>query len=566
MVNGMLKGLVGTLVLVIIIVSLSNPLLVHGNSVGELLAIYLPGLAKDEALYIASLLNTADYRVSQVIPLPPYDYNLFMYGFLTGELYVYDKIPLNESHVLLQGAPYLWIEVLDQDLLNAVWGNVSLINIPMINPANHSSSLNPFYNTFAKKLEPFMATIRINESIEWIELNTSVTVVVENEKVKILLNYYNISLSIDQSLKSSNEVKISVNETKGVEPGDYYIKFYMVSKNETHITIFFPGTISSKGWLSAPLGEVTGTLPLWFLYQEWFGDELDSEALAWWFNESLKAFEKVLNTTISRSSLHVHIIYNPYLLLTEKMSFRLNSTELRLRVCESVARVISAFLERKPNSLIMLINPFQITGHPLISPPGVRLMPGVYNVTGNLTNLYEYLSSIGGLNYTLLNKGIEQYFIVNTPESEGVGNGLVFYTPATFLTERNIESIHASNLVHYLFSLSTYYNPSIGALIDLLNLKNSIISGLNATINELQLRINELNVTVSNLREELSTCQSINANLSTRILMVEEELKKAEELRTQAYVFITTGLIGLVIIALGLSFIVGRNFFSKQRP
>jgi hypothetical protein len=48
--------------------------------------------------------------------------------------------------------------------------------------------------------------------------------------------------------------------------------------------------------------------------------------------------------------------------------------------------------------------------------------------------------------------------------------------------------------------------------------------------------------------------------------MVEEELKKAEELRTQAYVFITTGLIGLVIIALGLSFIVGRNFFSKQRP
>jgi len=564
MVNRMLKGLVGTLVLLVITALLSNPLLVHGNGVGDLLAIYLPGLAKDEALHIASLLNTTDYGVSQVTPVPPYDYNLFMYGFLTGELYVYDKIPLNESHVLLQGAPYSWPEVLDQDLLNAVWGNVSLINIPMINPANHSNSLNPFYNTFAKKLNPFIATIRINESIEWVELNTPMTVVVENEKVKILLNYYNISLSIDQSLKSSNEVKISVNETKGVEPGDYYIKFYMVSKNETHVTIFFPGTISSKGWLSAPLGEVTGTLPLWFLYQEWFGDELDSEALAWWFNESLKAFEKVLNTTLSRSSVHVHIIYNPYLLLTEKMSFRLNSTELRLRVCESVVRVVSAFLERKPNSLIILINPFQIMGHPSISPPGVRLMPGVYNVTGNLTNLYEYLSSLGGLNYTLLNKGIEQYFILNTPELEGVGNGLIFYTPATFLAERDIESIQASSLVHYLFSLSTYYNPSVGGLIDLLNLKNSIISGLNVTIGELQLRINELNITVSNLREELSTCQSINANLSTRILMVEEELKKAEELRTQAYVFITTGLIGLVIIALGLSFIVGRSFFSKQ--
>ncbi|MGB9828222.1 MAG: hypothetical protein ACPLSM_06865, partial [Thermosphaera sp.] len=310
---------------------------------------------------------------------------------------------------------------------------------------------------------------------------------------------------------------------------------------------------------------VTGTLPLWFLYQEWFSDRLDGEALKWWFNESLTAFEKVLNTTLFRSNLHVHLIYHPYFMLAEKMSGQLNSTELRTIVCKSVARIISGFSAQKPSALIILLNPFQIIGEPSISPPGVRLMPGVYNVTGNLTNLYEYLSSVGRINYTLIDNGAEQYFVVNTPELEGVGNGLVFYTPSAFLAGQNTGSIQASSLAYYLFMMSTNYNPSIGVMIDLLNLKNSVISRLNATIDELKLRVTELNTTLTNLREELSTCQSVNANLSTRILLVEEELKRAEELRNQAYIFITTGLVGLIIIAVGLSLIVGRALFSRQK-
>ncbi|QOR93874.1 hypothetical protein IMZ38_04275 [Thermosphaera chiliense] len=562
----MLKGLGRTLILAVFITLLTTPLFTHGNDLDELLVMYLPGMSMDDASYVATLLNTTDYGVAELNPTPPYDYILFMYGILTGEIYTYDKIPFNESHVLFQGVPHPWVEMVDQDWLNATWGNVSLINIPMINPSNHSNALNPLYNAMVRTLKPFIAIVGVNESIEWVELNTSLRVIVENEKVKILLDSYNITLSITQSAKASNEVRVSVNQTIGVEPGDYYVKFYLLSKNDTHITIFFPGTISSAGWLSTPLGEVTGTLPLWFLYQEWFSDRLDGEALKWWFNESLTAFEKVLNTTLSRSNLHVHLIYHPYFTLAEKMSGQLNSTELRTMVCNSVARMISGFSARKPSALIILLNPFQIIGEPSISPPGVRLMPGVYNVTGNLTNLYEYLSSVGGINYTLINNGAEQYFVVNTPELEGVGNGLVFYTPRALLAGQNTGSIKASNLAHYLFMMSTNYNPSIGILIDLLNLKNSVISGLNATIDELKLRVTELNSTLTNLREELSTCQSVNANLSTRILVVEEELKRAEELRNQAYIFITTGLVGLIIIAAGLSLIVGRAIFSRQKP
>ena len=562
----MLKSLRGVFVLMVIIASLINPLIARGNDLGGVLAIYLPGMTMNDASYIAYLLNTSDYGISELRPTPPYDYSLFMYGFLTGATDSYDKTPLNESHVLYRGVLYSWVEIVDQNWLNATWGNVSLINIPMINPLNHSSAVNPLYSAYTRTLKPFASTIRINESIEWIELNTSLTVSVEDGKVKILLDSYNVTFTINQSAKTSSEVKLSINQTGRVEPGDYYVKFYLLSLNETHITVFFPGTTSSTGWLSTSLGEVTGTLPLWFLYEEWFSNELDGEALKWWFNESLTGFEKIVNTTLSRSSLGVNLIYHPYLLLIEKLGVQLNSTELRTSVCESVARIISGFLTRKPTSLILLVNPFQTVGEPSISPPGVKLTRGVYNVTGNITELYEYLTSQDGINYTLLNKGVEQYFLVNTPELEGVGNGLVFYIPSGFLSSHNTESFQASNLAYYLLLLSNYYNPSIGVLIDLLNSKNGIISGLNATIDELQLRINELNTTVSNLREELSTCQSSNANLSTRILMVEEELKKAEELRNQAYVFITMGLAGVVIIALGLSFIVGRALFLKQKP
>lgn len=555
-----------TAIILITLYVLSAPIITDSTPSSEILVIISPGISWEEASYLANKLNISDYGLSKLHPLPPYDYDLFLYQLFTRNKQYYDVIPINEVFASMKGEVISWYNSVNQSQLLDLWGNVSLLNVLIVDPVKHPYAFNPAYDSLNRTIPPCIFTVEINGTLEWEILNTTLTFTLQDDLLRIFLNSYNVTLNINVTTKVSSEARVAVNDNSVLKNGTYYIKFYLVDINQTSATVFFPGTISSLGWQSPGLGEFTGTLPFWFLYREEIMSQLTpDDAVKWWINESVLAFEKTVTTALSRSSAKVHILYYPYYRFINNIDSRVNKSEAAKLISDSLSRIISQYLSGKPGSTVVLVNPFQVIGEPMDNFPGNRITRGFLNVTGRINDLYTFLSQEPYLNFTLINLNHETYLEIATPWVEGVGDGLIFFTPRSTVNLANGAGLDTSDIIEYIFMLSQGFNPSIGTLTNLISIKEKTIDEMNATITELQLRINELNATLTNLQSRLGECQSINAGLSTRILSIEDELKKAEELRNEAYTFITVGYIGLVIVSVGLALLSSRIISSRQK-
>lgn len=434
---------------------------------------------------------TPSYRTTILIYAPaiPNDVvekvNATQYGFKTYVTWVEGEEPYNYLYYLMwlinatrPNATYGDIvELFNREIsmdASSKWANTGLVNIPFANPSSHNYTINPLWNSSLIIL-PKIITLTPNSEYKWPELNITITGNISDNVVNLVVkagdeNAYRINLS---ATHASTYQLVSIVGSSSVADGEYPFMFYVLEATNETLKVFFPGSVSTKGWLSDAFGGVSAYGAQW--YHIILGRELLRElplsAVTWWFNVTMKSFEEQLKRAAS-APVPLILAYMPHFEIAESLLSEEDKGNATQVLIDGFNSVLSTITQRYYRPMVIVFNPFSESG-----------------------------------------KG-----------------ALVFYAGDSYEVPEEITASQALTLL--LFSLRK--TPlSTSSLLSLVGTLEGNVTYLNYTVTDLRNQLNQLNETLNSTRNELSTCNSQLAIANSKISSLNETTKRLEDLNKE---------------------------------
>lgn len=388
------------------------------------------------------------------------------------------------------------IEVSDERLVG-LWANVTLVNVPLVNPAVHNYTLNPLYNSTNNYIPPAILKLRTGEEIEWAEAGVKLTANYTNGTVIIELKEVNETFTIPAGKKESALRLVSLNSTGYIRGGDYYLIFYLLGGNESEVTLFFPGALSTTGWSSQAFGAVGGYSSHWYFIVKHRDllRALPADAIGWWFNQTMLSIADMIKKA-AVAGTSVSLVYIPQFALLDELIGDAGSRDIaKDYACSGLDVVVRTIIERYFMPRIVVFAP-----------------------KGGAGYLYDISRSPKQLPYSL------------TPE-EAMALIINSVADTPFSSSKMLSSI-------------VYLEGKA--------------SELNLTVSDLNRKLTDLNNTLADTRSELAKCNADLKVAQDKLGAIENDVKRAEELHKQAYLYISVGVAAPLVIAILLGLLAVR--------
>lgn len=450
----------------------------------------------NNATAFASIINSSSILTVEA----KQPFNRLFYELLVVNGTVKTTVPQNE----------LW-NALDYERLNKLWNvnDTVFVNFAVLDPNKYNATINPAFNITNDYIEADVIVVNVNENTTWRSINVSITVARVNETFKITLagsGVYRDYKDIRFSNNVTDQFMINLTEHSGLKPGFYYVKFRIISYNDTHVKLLFPGARIRDGWLSKVFGlflnpvypySLTGIKPLL--------NELENDDLEWVLNETINYYSSLLDLAMRHRNATVFFFDIPLFEEIRDISLA-KGVDLRrqsLKLIENIATMI------------------QTRGFNLI--------------------LYApYVNS------TLHNT-----------------RGLLLIYPS-YKPLRDLY-ITVENVVGYLMSFSDQYGLGLkNLLVELTKLK-SRYDEADAEIRRLKSEIFNLNKTVADLRGSLDSEIARNLELRSRLDDLNKTIEGYRVRESEIKLFLLAGVLSIIVLNIVLYSIGTRIILKKEK-
>ncbi|MEM4717789.1 MAG: hypothetical protein QXE81_03400 [Desulfurococcaceae archaeon] len=476
-------------VALLLIIASCNSLIISGQRGYEYIFVfYIPHGS------VGILLNTTQGRINastlylerDLLATPDY----YLYRLLTGRRATDLNISILDTNV-------------NQNWIEQAWRNASLVDIPIVDPTVFSFAINPLYNVSYIYLKPEIITLPINNTGYSSSLNTSIKTSLIDYSLELKLEMYNLTLTIEniRSVKTVEPKKISIQEPDELI-GDYYVTFYVLDYNETHVKLLYPGSLKTTGYFSEGIRQIDAVTTHWYLlikYEDLVSD-LEQDAVEWWVNRTIDTSFQFIRQVIYYSNNVVNIIYTPQISIAKKL---LNG--------ESIERVQSYLYDR----IIFALQAFASVEKPY------------------------YLAL-----FTLI----------------GDENTVVFASRSMDLQGAIEINITISEFVASLLALSDLTPVAFRADPDL----RAQVEELKSQVNQLSTNISQLNNRLSETMNKLVNCETARELAETRLLYIDSLRREAEDLLNTARQYLLTAVAIPVAISVLMGFLALK--ISSKKP
>ena len=488
-----------TVGLILVVLVLSTMLVEMGvvysqGSLRQVVIVYTPGLSPEGANNTISALNISALMLKLTLDGPT-NPDYYVYWALLG------KKP--ELNITLLAIPDYNSTLNYTERIRTLWENALLVDIPLVNPELNISAVNTAYNLTQNTIKPAVLDVLVNDTVTWLDVNTSISTKLEDSVLKITLDKYNVTLSVNLTMSNITTIgRINVTDVEGLASGVYYVVFYVLDRNETSIKLFFPGSLRTSGFMSGEINPEDSLLVPWTLVYEYNDTyaELPLEVREWIVNLTIDTAQRVIQRAISDVNKRVVLIYTPHIIVANILNVTVNIEE---RLISTLFQVFSQRI--KQGALLLLFNPV-VNGS-----EGLALLYGNYTVPVDLEFTVSQFTTIL-LSYSKLSP------LQNTMLLEGIAS-----------LEERVKELESN------------------------------VSILNIKINELNNTLRETNETLQDTQNKLANCESYKDFLEISLQGVDAKLKRAEELERTSYIFISTGLLVTVALAIILGFLTMRT-------
>ncbi|MEM2170315.1 MAG: hypothetical protein QXU03_00930 [Desulfurococcaceae archaeon] len=493
MVKKLLEKTIAVLWVTLLVASIlhANPALgAHESSYSYLFVFYVPYADPEKIANITSRyeLNSTTVKLHLDIDASP-DY--YFYWVLTG------KRP-EEKNILL------YTSEADQERIRALWSNATLVDIPLVDPHNHASAINPVFSIQQSHLAPAIIEVPINGTSYWEELGTTIKTSLTDVRLEVTLEDFNISLTSFNVTTSKYLGPRAVNVTKPESrAGEYYISFYLVNISENTIKLFFPGALKTANYTSPGISKIEGVTSHWYLIARYkdVAKDVTGEALEWWLNITATTSQMYLARAIMDTGSTTYMLYVPHIAIARELLNKESLVGYETHVYDLMVSMLTAMADpRKPNYLAV-------------------------------------------------------FLAVNEEEANVVfasKKAISVELPGVDLTMSQFVGI----LLSYSNALPLRHDEMLQLSIQVSDLKNQVAS-LNSTISE-------LNTTLTDTQNKLATCEGDREVLQVKLLEVEALHKNAENLMNTAQLYLASGLVSVIAISALLGFLAFRASAKKR--
>jgi FtsZ-binding cell division protein ZapB len=531
----------------------------------RILVILAPGFDPTLNLSYTKTLNSilnhsATLRVVDSAPFSPIYHQLLLVNVswdLGKAISVNGKVELPNGTLI---EPY---DCISRDELSYVWGQLDTMFILFspISPAEHPRAINPAYNISGSIIPPTMITTRLNETVNWSLLNTTIRITpIEGGYRLLIKNYvdmkvYNTSMSIDNIL-----INIT-GRNQPLNPGTYYLSIRLIRGANDTIIFFTPGTIKSSGWMSTFFGDFkepfVAHIPGKYL------KALDLNDIKWLFDQIQTTYSDIVDRAFKYRNAIVNMIYFPLYEEALKTIHDYNITGKKSAlILNETMKALSAIIETARTRLgdtsmpIVIYSPYTVVGE--TTPEKNMIAPGLYNITDNITSfitthkssrIFRFGNSIMAVDYN--------------STVTGYGHGyLLLYKPGLNATSPNI-TVTPQTIAPYIASFAKGYGIGFKDLLEEISEKNTEISQLKSKISKLNSNITLLTQEVKKLKEEKGLLQSTINNQTIKIDELQKKVNDAETLKEQAYEYLVAGVTSIIVVIIILHVLL-RIAVSKR--
>lgn len=402
-------------------------------------------------------------------------------------------------------------DILDYERLNRMWNpnDTVFINFMPLNPEKYNASINPIFNITNDYIKPDVIVVKINETSLWGLINVNITVIRVNETFRITLGGKGVYREYKDILFTKNVTSpfmINLTENSGLKPGFYYVKFRIISYNETHVKLLFPGSRIREGWASKIFGlYLNPVYPYSLSGIKNVLNELEADDVEWVLNETIEYYNSLLDLATRHRNATVFFYSIP---LFEEV--------------RNIDSIKGLDLERKAMKLIENI--------------------------ALLTQTREF---------NLV------FYIPYVKASTGSIYGQLIIYPS-YKPLKNLY-VTVENVVGYLMSFSEQYGLGLkNLLVELSKLRNKYDEA-NAEINRLKGEISNLNKTVRDLKSNLDVETARNLELRNKLDDLNRTIESYREREKEIKLFLVAGVLSIIVLNIVLYSIGTRMLFKKEK-
>jgi len=560
------------MIILLSFINISNP--ANAQQPAKALLIILPGA--DISVLRGNPLdniiaNATIYRVKTEPPCDPvYQELLLINNTWSLEKYMI----MNETIISVNGKTMDPWSVLDINTTVKMWGNLStlFINIRSIDPLKHPRTLNPYFNATTNTIPASVFTIPINGSTWWSLLNTTINVSLVNNTFRLSIEGYVKNVPFNNKTFSAENIVINiVNKTLTVANGRYNIDFRIIRYNDTHVTLFTPGTRNINGWYNNYFGvftkPITPSIPIEIL------DKLEDDDIIWLVNKTMDYYYNVFQTGARYTGASLNIIHIPIFYEIHKA---VELERVRKDLVQNITKTVVDGLNRLLNFTkirfgdmnILIYIPFTYSDNASsMNIAGLtQTAPGIYRIDGELFNTLSALTT-SGIEYSIVKFRESYYVLIRTPHvSINGGTAIGYGYLITYRSDNPGTSnilIDSRNVVGYITGLGIGYGVGLFKFSEAIDDLKKQINELNQNVTRLSNTVSSLNGTVNSLNRQLGDCNAKNLNITDQYNSLKKELDEARDRERMWMTFSIIGTISILIIILLLYFIGKRGLAKK---
>jgi hypothetical protein len=394
-------------------------------------------------------------------------------------------------------------ELLNQSRIVTLWSNATFVNVPPVDPANHSSTINPLVNFDENHLPPGILEIPINKTIHWDTLNTDLTAKLEGESIQLTLLNYNLTTSTPNYTSNRALGPLEVRVQRDNNTVSYHLLFYTLEVSNNTIKLLFPGAMRTTGYAS------TGFTPFNDVFIHWYTlvkyrdliSKLDEDSVNWWIAQVYGSSMRFLRKALSESNNSLIYAYLPELDIVGKYVgvnwYNKSISEFYKLLVNELTIYASSF---KPDYLAVFILCHNSEYYAVFAS---RLLP----TTGELEEKWT-MSQLSAI--------------------------LLSYSSTNPFN-------HIQNLV-----------------------VNKEASNLNKQLDELKQNITQLNQTLVDTSSQLRSCEADRELYRSKVIEQDKVLAQVEDLKKTSLLYLTSGLALVLGVTIILGFMALRVASRKR--
>ncbi len=550
-----MKKLIAVLVLSIILSLFATPMINAQYVVvssSRTVFIYAPCFDPEQNLTgtLKELVNSSSIYV--VVPQPPYTPLYGLLSLVNGSWSLDKGIPGNVTLILDNGSRIYPYKIIDQKHLQRRLGKESmLIAVQGINPGYFNYSSNPYYNITKQYIPPQSIVVPINGTVEWKLLDTSISVYKITGGYRLVIKGY-VNILVSNETYTTPIVKLNITKaTVQVAAGVYWLKFHLVPENKDVLVITL-GTREPRTWIGKNYGEFHDPVTPWLPPS--FAKTIGFNATKWALKEVVSFYISLAGFMYSYTksrfiTINYPVIYNAYL-VAEALGLDEKQTDELLQIAlDGLNKILDTTRNKLgADTSILIYSSFNKLPKPQEIKGAIEVVPGLYKVSGSIDISVlprgTQIISINGEKYLVVPcNDLRGYLLVKSPYSK-----------------TGIQGIMPTGAVIGLFgALANDYGIAISKLLNVIVHLQNKVSDLTADNIKLKDENSQLNQTVENLKAELGKYKAVNANLTSKILDLEDQIKKLKHDIDTAILYAIAGVVSIAILVLILYYAVGKS-------